>query len=201
MTKEMFLEELRMKLYGLPQADIEERLAFYSEMIDDRLEDGLSEEEAVAAVGSVDDVFSQIMSEIPLTRLVKERVKEKKESSTLKTVLLVVLFPIWFPLLIAAAVVIFALFVTLWAIAFSLYVTDFAIGISGLALLPVSAVYFIQGNPAGGIFIIGSGLVSIGLALLLFLACKAIAVGVGKLVKNIMLGIKSLFIGKETELS
>ena len=34
MNKDQFLEELRKKLSGLPQEDIDERVAFYSEMID-----------------------------------------------------------------------------------------------------------------------------------------------------------------------
>ena len=41
MNKEEFLNALRSALAGLPQEDIEERLAFYSESIDDRVEDGL----------------------------------------------------------------------------------------------------------------------------------------------------------------
>ena len=73
MNKQAFLEELTRRLSGLSQSDLEERLAFYGEMIDDKVEDGLSEEEAVAGIGSVDDVVSQIMSEIPLSRLVKEK--------------------------------------------------------------------------------------------------------------------------------
>ena len=44
MHKQEFLDGLRARLRGLPEADIAERLAFYSEMIDDRTEDGLSEE-------------------------------------------------------------------------------------------------------------------------------------------------------------
>ena len=35
--------------------DLEERLTFYSEMIDDRMEDGMSEAEAVAAIGEVEE--------------------------------------------------------------------------------------------------------------------------------------------------
>ena len=52
MTKREFLAQLRKGLSGLPQDDIEERLTFYGEMIEDRKEEGLSEEEAVSAVGS-----------------------------------------------------------------------------------------------------------------------------------------------------
>ena len=37
MLKTEFLTELQNGLSGLPQADIDERLSFYSEMIDDRI--------------------------------------------------------------------------------------------------------------------------------------------------------------------
>ena len=38
MTKQKFLARLREGLRGLPEADIEERLTFYGEMLDDRME-------------------------------------------------------------------------------------------------------------------------------------------------------------------
>ena len=44
MDKQAFLNRLREGLNGLPQDDIAERLNFYSEMIDDRVENGMSEE-------------------------------------------------------------------------------------------------------------------------------------------------------------
>ena len=49
MTKNEFLSSLRSKLQGLPPADIDERIGFYSEMIDDRMDEGKSEEEAISA--------------------------------------------------------------------------------------------------------------------------------------------------------
>ena len=56
MNKQEFLDRLRKGLSGLPQAEREERLLFYSEMIDDRMEEGLTEEEAVAALGSLEEI-------------------------------------------------------------------------------------------------------------------------------------------------
>ena len=47
MSKSEFLTALRARLGGLPQGDVAERLDFYSELIDDRMEEGLSEEAAV----------------------------------------------------------------------------------------------------------------------------------------------------------
>ena len=81
MNKQEFLNALRYGLSGLPQDDVEERLVFYSEMIDDRMEEGLSEEEAVAQAGPIEEIVSQTVGEIPLTKIVKERIKPKRHMS------------------------------------------------------------------------------------------------------------------------
>ncbi len=51
MNKEEFLNALRAGLAGLPQADIERSVQYYREMIDDRIEDGMREIDAVADIG------------------------------------------------------------------------------------------------------------------------------------------------------
>ena len=53
MRKEEFLTALRAGLTGLSPEGVEKLVEFCSEMIDDRMEDGLTEEEAVAAAGSL----------------------------------------------------------------------------------------------------------------------------------------------------
>lgn len=78
MNKNEFLVQLRKKLSGLPQDDIEERLIFYSEMIDDHMEEGLSESEAVSAVGDIDEIVKQAIADVPLAKLAKERIRPKR---------------------------------------------------------------------------------------------------------------------------
>ena len=107
MNKQEFLDRLKEGMSGLPQEDITERLAFYSEMIDDRMEDGLTEEEAVAGIGTVDMLVPQIVEEIPITRIVKERVRPKHTLRAWEIVLLILGSPIWLSLLIAAVAVLF----------------------------------------------------------------------------------------------
>ena len=68
MNKIEFLDQLRSSLSGIPQDDIDERVAFYNEMIDDKMEEGCSEQKAVEAMGSVDDSVAQIISETPFTK-------------------------------------------------------------------------------------------------------------------------------------
>ena len=63
MNKQEFLAQLRKRLSGLSQSDIEDRLAFYSEVIDDRMEEGISEEKAVGENGTLDEIVSQILAE------------------------------------------------------------------------------------------------------------------------------------------
>ena len=82
MNKQEFLCKLREALIGFPKQDVEDRLAFYSEMIDDRIEEGLTEEEAVFAIGSVDEVEAQIVAEIPLVKIAKEKIKPKRRLKT-----------------------------------------------------------------------------------------------------------------------
>ena len=81
MSKTDFLIKLREMLSGLPQDEIADRLMFYGEMIDDRIEEGLAEEQAVAEVGSVDEIAVQIMEEIPVSKTVIADKKEKRENS------------------------------------------------------------------------------------------------------------------------
>ena len=82
MRKEEFLKRLRKRLSGLPDKDTDERISFYSEIIDDRIEDGLTEEEAVAAIGTVDSVVEQIINETPIKTLVNQRIKPKRKLIT-----------------------------------------------------------------------------------------------------------------------
>ena len=78
MTKMEFIATLYLGLSGLPTEDIEERVLFYTEMIDDRIEEGMPEEEAVAAAGDVDEIISGIFAEIPLSKIVKKKIKPQK---------------------------------------------------------------------------------------------------------------------------
>ena len=60
MNKQEFLSELREKLSGAPQSEIEDRSICYGEMIDDRIDDGLSQEDAIGEMGSIEDIVAQI---------------------------------------------------------------------------------------------------------------------------------------------
>ena len=197
MNKQEFLVQLRKGLSGLPKDDIEERLTFYSEMIDDRMEEGLSEETAVCEIGTVDELISQIIADIPLTKLVKERITPNKRLKAWEIVLLVLGSPIWLSLLIAVFAVILSLYVSLWSVIIALWSVFVSLigcvfgGIAG------GIVFACCGNVLTGIAMIGASLVCAGLSVFMFYGCKAVTKGILILTKKLAVWIKNCFIKKE----
>lgn len=197
MTKLEFLQKLRNGLNGLPQKDVEDRVFFYSEMIADRIEEGMSESEAVSSVGPVDDIISQILNETPLTRIAKERIKPKRHFKAWEIILLVLGSPIWFSLGIAAIAVIFSLYVVFLSVIFSLWAVFGAlIGCSiGFAFLGV--ITAINGDMLKSVAIFGVALVCIGVSIFAFYGCKRITILVVNATKHFVLWIKNLLLKRE----
>lgn len=196
MTKQEFIAELRRGLYSLPQEDINDRIAFYSEMIDDRIEEGLTEEVAISEFGSVDGVISQIMSELPLSKLVKAKVKPKRVLRVWEIVLLVLGSPIWLSLLAAAIVIVFSVYIVMWSVIISLWALEFSlIGCSFAGILS-AAVFAFQSNIWVGAAMLGAGLILSGISVLLFLGFSQITKGILLLTKNILVQLKLSFIRK-----
>lgn len=193
MTKNEFLTELRAALEGLPEEDVEKSLEYYSEMIDDRVEDGLPEEEAVAALGSIEDIKTQILKDIPITKIIKEKVKPKRSLSGLEITLLIVGFPIWLPLLISVAAVIFSVYVTLWSVIVVLYSVDLVFFAGAIAGVLGSIPILFIGNISAVLLLLGSGLVCAGLGILWIFVCVGATKAIVWLTKVFF---KSLFIGK-----
>ena len=127
MTKTEFFEKLRKELSGLPKSEIDELIAFYGEMIDDRMEEGLTEEDAVTAAGSIEQIVSQAINDTMLAKIAKERIKPKRKLTALELVLLAIGSPIWISLAVSVIAVIFALYISLWSIIVAAYAVFAAI--------------------------------------------------------------------------
>ena len=196
MNKIEFLTVLRERLQGLPEEDINKSIDFYCEMIDDRVEDGMSEAEAVDALGNIEEIISQILSEVSLPKLVKEKVKPKRALKAWEIVLLVLGAPLWIPLLAAVILTVLAIYLSVWTVIISLYAVDLSIAVSGLACIGVAVALLFDGQfvPAGVVF--GAGLVCMGLSILLLFAFNLVTKGILWVSKKVLLGIKGLFIGK-----
>ncbi len=194
MTKKEFLAGLRKKLTGIPQEDIEERASFYGEMIDDRVEEGLAEEAAVAELGSTEDIIAQIMAEIPLTKLVKEKVKPNRALRAWEIVLLVLGSPIWLSLAIAFLAVIISAYVVIWSLSISIWAVEFSFAACAVGGVFAAAVFAVQGNVISGLAMLGAGIACAGLAIFGFFGCKYATGAILKLTTKIFIWIKSCFI-------
>lgn len=196
MTKAEFLQILGAKLEGLPRNDIDRSLDFYAEMIDDRVEDGMSEDSAVAELGSTEEIAGQILMEASLPKLVKAKMKPKRTLQTWQIVLLIVGSPVWGSLLLAAVIVVFALFIVLWAVVVTFYAVAAALGGVVIGCFSASVALFVTGNYPQALFLSGAGAILVGVAIFWGIGCNWAAVGVSKLCRAIVRGIKSCFAKK-----
>lgn len=196
MTKQEFLLELKKALNGLSQNEINERLNFYSEMIDDRIEEGISEEDAVSAVGDAEEIAEQIILETPLLKLAKERIKPQRRLTALEIVLLILGFPIWLSVGISIFAVILSLYICVWTVVFSLWAVFVSLVASGFGVILAGIVFSLNENILSGIASIGTGIACLGISIFAFFACKAATKGVLILTKKIALFTKNCFIKK-----
>ncbi len=197
MNKQDFLFHLRNGLAGLPQDDIEDRLTFYSEMIEDQMEEGLSEEAAIAAIDPVEEIVAQTVADIPLAKIAKERIKPKRHLKAWEIVLLVLGAPIWLSLGMAAAAVIFALYVALWAIIAALWAVFGAFSVCAVGSVPTCVLFAVRGSGTAGLALLSAGMVCAGLSILMFFGCKQASWGILTLTKKITIRMKNCFIRKE----
>lgn len=200
MTKIEFSERLKQTLVGrgLPREEAAKSVEFYLEMIDDRVEDGMNEEDAVAALGSIEEIAEQILYDLPLGVLVKSKIKNKKEKNgnpALIILLAILGFPIWFPLMITVLAVIFSIYIIIWSLILAVFAVVAAVGVSGFVMLPTACFLFSE-NLIAAFGLLGAGLLLIGFAILLYFPAKYAAKGLIWLTGAILRGIKSLFIGK-----
>lgn len=80
MNRNEFNEALRRKLGRLSEADRKSMLDYYNECINDRMDDGATEEEAIAALGSLDELAAAVLADMPVTDLIPPAAQENYRS-------------------------------------------------------------------------------------------------------------------------
>ena len=197
MDKREFLAKLQRCLRGLPERDIVQWLDYYGEMLDERIEDGMNETDAVAAMGEPQEIANKILEEIPMLKLVKERVKPKRALRAWEIVLLIVGSPIWLSLFIATLAVVVSLYAVLWSVWIAFCASAVAIFGGAVGGVVLAVVSFLQANGSVGVVYIGAAAVLLGLSVLFFYACGYLWKGIWIVSKKTWLFIKSCFMKKE----
>ena len=193
MTKESLLMWLREAFSAYPPEEVEERLRFYEELIDDRMEEGMAEEEAVASLGSLEEVIAKMGTEMP-------PLKKRKAKWHLRwwEILLIVLgFPLWLPLLIAALAVGLVIYISVWSVIASFWAVFLSVVVCSFFAILIGIGGSLFGNRMKGIALLGAGIFCFGLSILLFWGCKAATNSVLFLTKKLLRAIKNCFVRKE----
>jgi uncharacterized membrane protein len=196
MTKTEFLNILSKRLEVFGEAEKENWLKYYNEIIDDRIEDGQPEEEAVASLGDIDAIINDVLAQTPITKLAKAKLNRKTMRGW-EIALLICGFPLWLPLIAAAFAVALAVYASLWSVIISLwavFASCVACGISGIA---VGIGFIVVSKVPSGVALLGLAFVCAGLSIFLFFGCKAATHGIILLTKKTVLGIKNSFIKRE----
>jgi len=170
MNKDDFLSELSARLSQFPDAQRDKAYAFYEEIISDSMEDGMSMDEAIARLGSMDEIVERIAEEVPMSAIIKSRARKKKRG--LITIAPLILgFPLWFPILISLCGVALALLIVFWISDLVLWVVFGSVAAAAAG----SCVGFFL-NPEFGIrlFSLGCALACAGGTILLFPAAVAV---------------------------
>lgn len=195
MNKKDFLAALDRSLTGLPTEDREKSLSFYEEMISDRMEEGETEEEAMAAIGTVEEITAQVLADIPLTRLVRAKVRPGRALKVWEIVLLILGCPLWLPLLLAGAALLLSVYLLLWAVVLTLYTGDLTLVLGGIAFTGGAFLY--TGHIPTLLTFLGTGLACMGLGIFCFFGLNQITKYILVFSRKELLWLKSLFIRKE----
>ena len=153
----------KLKPYLSPK-EMYKTLNFFEEMIDDRIDEGLSEEEAVSQLGDINIIVDQILDEHNIgkkqTKLVWRFIPRE-----LGFINIVLLFPAWITIFSLVA----SLFIVILSIIFSIVFSIIAILIGGILLILKSPFYLIYERNISyfldtlgfGFVISGAGLIGI----------------------------------------
>ena len=206
MKKYEFLSAIEKELSDLPEKDVYSSLEYYSEMIDDRMEEGLSEEDAIREIGTPEEIAAQILSEKSLTKTEDEnnednKINENKEDNESKKskrkikpweiILLILGAPLWIPLVIAALSVALSLYVVIWSVLISLWAVGIALGVGGVALICSLLMYLFGGRFVEGMIVVGIAFILIGVSVFVIIGAYFSVKYTVILTKKAVLGIWS----------
>lgn len=197
MNKQEFLANLRKKISSLPKSEVEERLNFYSEMIDDRIEEGIEEEEAVLGIGNIEEIAAQILAETKTANTSKKNRTSKRDIKAWEVVLLALGAPIWLSLIIAFSAAALSLYVVIWSLIISLWAIEVAFVACAVGCVLAGILFGFTVNGITGLAVIGIGVVFAGLSIFMYFACKGATKATVSLTKKVALSIKNRIVKKE----
>lgn len=200
MNKAEFLNELKKQISEYPIEETQKSMEYYAEMIDDRVEDGMTEAEAVASLGTVDSIANQIKCELPITTLVKQRAKEQSKGKKMPVwaiILLILGFPLWGGIVAFILGMVIMFYSLIWAMDAVLWSVVLSFGAGALTGIIGFFVSLFRLSLGSAVFYLGSGMLCGGLGIFIFIGTLLITKGIILGTKRCFLWIKQAIVGKE----
>lgn len=166
MLKADFLKKLESELSGLEAAERQKSLDYYAEMIDDRIEDGMREADAVAAMGKVGDIVHEIYMDQPLPVILKGNRHRGMRGWTVA--LLILGSPLWLPLLMTAVILLLTVYLLIWAVVAVLWSGEASLILGALAGLVGGIGFGIRFGLPHALLLVGGALGCAGIGILWF---------------------------------
>ncbi len=186
MNKNEFTRELKSKINHLPKAERRKILQYYYEMISERMDDGMTEAEAIDALGNLDELFAEYAP----------TVKEPEKGVKLRAwhiIMLIVGSPLWISMVAALLCIILAFYIVIWAVVIVFYAVFAAFAVSAVACFIASFICLFTGSPALFFAYMGASCILSGLAILWFMLSTLVAKGITKLTGKSAKGIFRFF--------
>lgn len=160
---------------GMARGDVMDAVEYYQEAIDDRVEAGMGEGEAVAALGSVDEAVRAVCGSLPPFRRAVAEVRKSRASTVIAIVLLVLGAVVWVPVAFGLAATVMIVYLVLWMLVGCVWVLDGVGFLLGALAVPTLVHGVISGAPAVGLAWAGLFVAAGGIAVMLV----PLAIGAG----------------------
>ena len=182
-TKEIWLKVFEEELSKLPKADRQKAIEFYREMIEDKIEGGMTEEEVVKSLGNPFDVADKILKDNGIKcktvdakekeYVLVEKVKAKKGMPIwLAFILGIVVVPVAFSLFAGW----FSVLITFWAT----FVAMIASSVGCIIAIFASLIMGFAGYTGSPVAIFGFCVASTGVVMILAVVFWYLAKGMTK---------------------
>lgn len=157
MTKQEFMQLLEQQIKLLPLSERSRLINYYNEALEDRMEEGMSEEEAVASLDGLDELSLNLFDEIE--DVAERKTEVRSIPAPLKWFIVFITSPLWimFPFVLAMLLLVCGL---LLLILLMLGVCFVIVSICGVFILPK----VLMRNIPSAIVLLGTIVLSVGLA-------------------------------------
>ncbi len=183
MTEKEYLKELKRNLSALKRSDRNSLIEFYKEMIEDKIENGKTEREAIAELEPADVVAKRTLAEYGID---EEELSKRKKISGTTLALVIIGSPLWIPLAIAALAIVLAVAISILAVIIS--IASACIGVT------LSSPFFLVMGIITAFSDVGTGLIAIGYGLSAAALGILAVTGIYKLIAYIVKKIKEIII-------